>query len=176
MCDYNRLASSVARELIEIGVRCVVAAGWAVDDDAAYTFAETFYQNILQDNLQFGDAVFAARRETYRKHGGSITWGAYQAYGDPGWRINPGGAASSFATGARKFVAPEELLDGIAAVRMKISRHRDALSKPYARNLAAELQQAHRTLAEKLGGKTGSEICLGGSLRRARRRLLRARL
>ncbi|HMF49307.1 MAG TPA: CHAT domain-containing protein, partial [Candidatus Saccharimonadales bacterium] len=138
---YNRLAYSVARELIEIGVRCVVAAGWAVDDDAAYTFAETFYQNILQDNLQFGDAVFAARRETYRKHGGSITWGAYQAYGDPGWRIKPGGAASSLATSARKFVAPEELLDGIAAVRMKISRHRDALSKPYARNLAAELQQ-----------------------------------
>ena len=92
---YNRLAYSVARELIEIGVRCVVAAGWAVDDDAAYTFAETFYQNILQDNLQFGDAVFAARRETYRKHGGSITWGAYQAYGDPGWRVNPGGVRTA---------------------------------------------------------------------------------
>ena len=137
---YNRLAYSVARELIEIGVRCVVAAGWAVDDDAADTFAETFYQGILQENLQFGDAVFAARRETYRKHGGSITWGAYQAYGDPGWRVNPGGASSSFAKSAQRFVAPEELLDGIAAVRMKISRHRDALSKPYARNLAGELE------------------------------------
>ena len=126
---YNRLAYSVARELIEIGVRCVVAAGWAVDDDAAYTFAETFYHGMLQDNSQFGDAVFAARRETYRKHGGSITWGAYQAYGDPGWQVSPGSASSGFAKSARKFVAPDELLDSIGAVRMKISRHRDALSK-----------------------------------------------
>ena len=82
-------AYSVSRELIEIGVRCVIAAGWAVDDDAAYTFAEAFYRCILQDKLQFGDAVFEARRETYRKHGSSITWGAYQAYGDPGWRMDP---------------------------------------------------------------------------------------
>jgi CHAT domain-containing protein len=51
---YNRLAYSISRELIEIGVRSVIAAGWAVDDDAALTFADAFYRCILQDKLQFG--------------------------------------------------------------------------------------------------------------------------
>ena len=38
----NKLAYSLSRKLIEMGVRCVVAAGWAVNDDAACTFASTF--------------------------------------------------------------------------------------------------------------------------------------
>ena len=33
--EFNRLAASVSRELIEMGVRAVVAAGWAVNDAAA---------------------------------------------------------------------------------------------------------------------------------------------
>src|SRR4029077_5756656 len=32
--EFNRLAASVSRELIEMGVRAVVASGWAVDDVA----------------------------------------------------------------------------------------------------------------------------------------------
>src|SRR6185295_19115341 len=42
---YDRVAfaSGVAEALIKIGVRCVIAAGWAVDDVAAGTFATTFY-------------------------------------------------------------------------------------------------------------------------------------
>ncbi len=31
--DGNKLAASIARELIEIGVRCVIVAGWAVNDE-----------------------------------------------------------------------------------------------------------------------------------------------
>ncbi len=41
---WNKLAASVSEKLIEIGVRAVVAAGWAVNDGAAKKFAETFYQ------------------------------------------------------------------------------------------------------------------------------------
>src|SRR5262249_54084726 len=41
--DRARFASGVAGALIEIGVRCVVAAGWAVDDDVAKEFAAEFY-------------------------------------------------------------------------------------------------------------------------------------
>ena len=37
--NYHRLAASFATELIDIGVRAVVACGWAVDDGAAATFA-----------------------------------------------------------------------------------------------------------------------------------------
>ena len=137
---YNRLAYSISRELIEIGVRCVVAAGWAVDDDAAYTFADVFYQGILHEKLQFGDAVFAARRETYRKHGGSVTWGAYQAYGDAGWRIDPREGSGRRGRGSADFVSPEELIDGMRGIRTAIFQRRETLTKPAARSTAAQLQ------------------------------------
>ena len=138
---YNRLAYSVSRELIEIGVRCVIAAGWAVDDDAAYAFADTFYGAILEEKLQFGDAVFEARRETYRKHGGSITWGAYQAYGDPGWRVDPRAESSSPGRAAGKFVALEELVDQIERIRLGIYRRGETLAKPEAKSIVAQLKQ-----------------------------------
>ena len=137
---YNRLAYSIARELIEIGVRCVVAAGWAVDDDAAYTFADVFYRGILHEKLPFGDAVFAARRETYRRHGNSITWGAYQAYGDAGWRIDPREDSWSRGRDDSKFVSPEELIDHIRRIRTGIFQRRQTMTKPAARSTAAQLQ------------------------------------
>ncbi|HEX9788825.1 MAG TPA: CHAT domain-containing protein [Candidatus Binatia bacterium] len=138
---YNRLAYSVSRELIEIGVRCVIAAGWAVDDDAAYTFAETFYRGILQEKLQFGDAVFEARRDTYRKHGSSVTWGAYQAYGDPGWRLDPRAESSSGSRDAGRFVALEELVEQIDRIRLGIYRRGEAMTKSEAKGIVAQLKQ-----------------------------------
>ena len=41
--DRVAFAAGLARALIEIGVECVVVAGWAVDDVAATKFATTFY-------------------------------------------------------------------------------------------------------------------------------------
>jgi CHAT domain-containing protein len=138
---YHRLAYSISRELIEIGVRCVIAAGWAVDDDAADTFAETFYRGILQDKLQFGDAVFEARRETFHKHGSSITWGAYQAYGDPGWRVDPRAESNSPSRDSGKFLAPEELIDQIQRIRLSIYQRRDAMTRSDADSVAAQMKQ-----------------------------------
>jgi CHAT domain-containing protein/pimeloyl-ACP methyl ester carboxylesterase len=88
---YNRLAYSVARELIEIGVRAVVVAGWAVRDDAGEFFAETFYRALLHEQRTFGEAIHKARQMTYEepRFSGCNTWGAYQAYGDPGFRMDP---------------------------------------------------------------------------------------
>ena len=60
--DGNRLAASIARELIDIGVRCVIVAGWAVNDEGASLFGQTFYQNLLLQKLSFGEAVFEARQ------------------------------------------------------------------------------------------------------------------
>src|SRR5205814_5330234 len=109
---FNKLAYSVARQLIDIGVRAVVVAGWAVEDDPASLFAETFYEALLADNLSFGEAVFQARCVTWTRYPGSITWGAYQAYGDPGWRVDPKSDAPSprLQTGWGGG-APEALLD-----------------------------------------------------------------
>jgi tetratricopeptide (TPR) repeat protein len=82
----HRLAASVAEELIRMGVRAVVAAGWAVDDGAATTFATHLYRLMLGGE-DFGQAVLEARKTTHHRHGGTNTWGAYQCYGNPGFRL-----------------------------------------------------------------------------------------
>jgi pimeloyl-ACP methyl ester carboxylesterase len=83
---FPQLAANLATEFIRMGVRAVVAAGWAVEDLAATTFATTFYQQMLSGET-YGDAVKAARKATYDQHGTSNTWGAYQCYGDPDFRL-----------------------------------------------------------------------------------------
>ena len=107
---YNRLAYSLSRELIEIGVRTVVVAGRAVRDDAGEFFAETFYQALLNESMPFGEAIHKARQMTYEnsRFSGCNTWGAYQAYGDPGFIIK---ASSPSHMGQP--VAIEELLESI---------------------------------------------------------------
>jgi tetratricopeptide (TPR) repeat protein len=77
----------VAEALINAGVRCVVAAGWAVDDEAARVFATTFYDGLLNGSM-FIDAVMAARAAALAC--GGNTWAAYQCYGDPDWRYRRG--------------------------------------------------------------------------------------
>ncbi|NOQ45659.1 MAG: CHAT domain-containing protein, partial [Desulfobulbaceae bacterium] len=80
------LAANLASQLIEQGVRAVIAAGWAVDDAAALTFAQRFYAVFL-NGACFGEAVKEARAATQKEHPTVNTWGAYQCYGDPGYRI-----------------------------------------------------------------------------------------
>jgi hypothetical protein len=77
-----KLAANIGTQLIENGVRCVIAAGWAVDDSAALEFAEIFY-NRMFGGYAFGDAVLDARKSVFEKYGYTNTWGAYQCYGDP---------------------------------------------------------------------------------------------
>jgi hypothetical protein len=83
--DAHLLAASISRELMQIGVRAVVAAGWTVDDTAAVAFAKTFYAEMLR-GTGFGDAVTTARRAA-RQANNSMTWAAYQCYGDPQFRL-----------------------------------------------------------------------------------------
>ena len=78
-------AAGVAEQLIKIGVRCVVAAGWAVEDEPAKAFAIRFYERLLAGD-SFANAVGEARDLTWRM--GGNTWAAYQCYGDPDWRLS----------------------------------------------------------------------------------------
>lgn len=80
--DRTRLAASLAQELIRMGVRAVIAAGWAIDDNAAKVFANTCYHALLQ-GYPFGKAVLMARQATWHHDPNGNTWGAYQCYGDP---------------------------------------------------------------------------------------------
>src|SRR5205814_3235941 len=139
---FNKLAYSVARQLIDIGVRAVVVAGWAVEDAPASLFAEVFYEKLLADGLMFGDAVFKARCATWDRYPSSITWGAYQAYGDPGWRVDPKSDAPSPRMQAGvSGVAPEELLDRLETERQVVQRSGETMSRPEAQRLANNVQQ-----------------------------------
>ncbi len=84
--SHNKLAASIAVSLIERGVKAVVAAGWAVDDAVAVEFAEQFYTQMLS-GFTFGEAVISARSATYKSKSEYNTWGAYQCYGDPSYRL-----------------------------------------------------------------------------------------
>jgi hypothetical protein len=87
-------AANVAVEFMKLGARCVIAAGWAVKDDVAKLFGETFYQAML-DGDSFGNATLIARQAAYDaaapgsagEVARSNTWGAYQCYGDPDYRL-----------------------------------------------------------------------------------------
>ena len=104
--DRAEFAANIAEALIEIGVRCVVAAGWAVEDKPAETFATTFYETLLGGG-RFIDAVAAARTASWRAGAGGNTWSAYQCYGDPGWtwRRGSGDAQHAAVSPADEFAA-----------------------------------------------------------------------
>lgn len=93
--DRALFASGVAEQLIKIGVRCVIAAGWAVDDLAARNFATKFYGALLRRN-RFIDAVAEAREAVYSTE--DNTWAAYQCYGDPDWVFRTEGGESDVPT------------------------------------------------------------------------------
>ncbi|TXT41115.1 MAG: hypothetical protein FD135_574 [Comamonadaceae bacterium] len=83
---HTLFAANVAEQLIRNGVRCVVAAGWAVDDDAAQAFALGFY-GALKRGSNFAAAIHTARHDAYNRNRESNTWAAYQCYGDPAWTL-----------------------------------------------------------------------------------------
>ncbi|MEP7281738.1 MAG: CHAT domain-containing protein, partial [Rubrivivax sp.] len=84
--DRAQFAADVADALIRIGVRCVIAAGWAVEDEPARLFATTLYRELLAGR-SFIDAVARAREEAWNHADGGNTWAAYQCYGDPSWSL-----------------------------------------------------------------------------------------
>ena len=82
--DRAAFAANIAEELIRVGVRCVIAAGWAVEDGPAEKFATAFYAALL-GGARFIEAVSAARSAAWRENPRGNTWAAYQCYGDPEW-------------------------------------------------------------------------------------------
>ena len=82
-----QLAASIGVQLIRNGVKAVIVAGWAVNDESALDFAEVFYDRML-NGYSFGDAVREARMHCYEKDSRNNTWGAYQCYGDPYYKFD----------------------------------------------------------------------------------------
>ena len=98
-----KLAAGIGTQLIENGVKAVVVAGWAVDDTAASLFANHFYQNMFA-GLPFGEAVRKAREVIYNNNNGVNTWGAYQCYGNPFYRLKAEGRVHE----EKKYVITEQ--------------------------------------------------------------------
>ncbi len=142
----NKLAASVARELIAIGVRCVVVAGWAVNDESARLFGETFYAQLLLRRQSFGDAVFSARQAVWKSYPQDITWGAFQAYGDPIWLAEPAAEPGAASDMGGRFVSPDEMLDELARLRSELARRGDELDSTA---LQAQVDRVAEALARR---------------------------
>lgn len=142
---FNQLAYSLARELIEMGVRCVVAAGWAVDDDAACLFSTTFFTEFATNNVSFGRALWLARQKTYEKYPRVNTWGAYQAYGDPNYVLDPNREPVKSNTNWSP-VAPIELQDRLKSLESELQNQESAFTiDTLEDNLKSLLSQAPDT-------------------------------
>ncbi len=135
----HRLASSVAEELIKMGVKAVVAAGWAVDDAAAEKFAGVFYELMLGGEA-FGRAVLEARRLTHKDYPGTNTWGAYQCYGNPNFRLNLQGGGSREED---KFYSRREYRDELRSIAERPG-FQDERGNKWARDRLVELEKSLR--------------------------------
>jgi hypothetical protein len=140
----HRLAYSLARELIEMGVRCVVAAGWEVDDLAAKTFSATFFERFVGRGDSFGNALLEARRACHQGFRHLNTWGAYQAYGDPAFTL--GERATGEEDDEAPLLAPVELLDWLHARRQDARRGAGGSEKDRYRRMAARVALRLRAL------------------------------
>jgi len=150
--DRPRFAAGVAEELIRIGVRCVIAAGWAVDDGAAKAFATRFYDALLRGR-RFIDAVAEARQEAWDK--GGNTWAAYQCYGDPDWTFAPEAPdaqrpSASFADEFAGVASSKGLLLALEslAVRSKFQRAPSEEQQLRIRHLEARFASRWGTIGE----------------------------
>lgn len=140
--SYNHLAYSISRELIEMGVRCVIAAGWAVDDAAACSFSTAFFEHFIEKNQSFGQAVYEARRQTRLLYPELNTWGAYQAYGDPSFMLNPP-LMNKGTTPCQQQVSAHELQDYLTSI--DVDMHQKVREYSFD-SLHAELEQVAANL------------------------------
>ena len=148
---YNELAANLAVQFIRMGVKAVIAAGWAVNDQASLRFAECFYTRLLAGEF-FGEAVRAARDEVWQRFPDVNTWGAYQCYGDPAYRLRIVSVESA-PTARRPYHDPAELIADLEnlsqRIRMQVQAGRDdtaAAADPRAdiERLVAAIPDAER--------------------------------
>jgi beta-lactamase superfamily II metal-dependent hydrolase len=146
----QRFAPGIARELMAMGVKAVVAAGWNISDVAAVGFAKVFWSSLTRGD-SFGMAVRSARQEAAQLGSGN-TWAAYQCYGDPSFRMTARrrtGATAEMPTSSHDLVRDIQAL----AVRATDIRSRDV------REIAKRLQALREELVQLRGVADRSTFC-----------------
>jgi hypothetical protein len=153
---FPSLASNLATEFIRMGVRAVVAAGWAVADKAALTFASSFYKNMLAGE-SFGQSVKTAREDTFKLHSDLNTWGAYQCYGDPDFRLVLTAQVGADA-GPPAFLSPAHAIRDIGNIAARLKTESSTSRAVEVRRLRQIVEvldrkgwKAHGAIASALG-------------------------
>lgn len=155
---FHKLAANLGGQFIASGVKAVIAAGWPVEDEAAVTFCSTFYQMML-NGADFGSAVTAARQQTYSHE--SNTWGAYQCYGDPGFRLLMDTEVRRRVAGthysAEHFLDPAEMVIELGNLVSSARVERSTAAQERTARRVAEL----RNLAERKDWLQESRVLAG---------------
>lgn len=134
---FNHIAANLATQFIQMGAHAVVAAGWEVQDAPASHFANVFYEYML-GNYSLADSIHAARKDTHRKYPQWNTFGAYQCWGDPEFRLDPTSGLHHSDAGLLRFSSPRnytleaknirnEALSASEQRRKKLSQSADRL-------------------------------------------------
>ncbi|MFA5083081.1 MAG: CHAT domain-containing protein, partial [Hydrogenophilaceae bacterium] len=129
---WGELAANLATQFIEMGCKAVIAAGWAVDDQAANTYAQTFYEAMLKGS-RFAQAVLRARVVTQERHPMTNTWGAFQAYGDERYRFPDVDDADMQAP---EYVHPSHLIADLDMLNARLQGATDGEREYYGKLLA----------------------------------------
>lgn len=160
-------AAGLARACIRGGARAVVAAGWAIADDAAAAFAHVFYQKMLA-GCAFGEAVASARAMAAATSAGS-TWAAYQCYGDPNFvlpSVTPLAARRRWRSTSVDELGPppqvvQEVIDASVEVRMLLTRAERGLGGESTDLLARSFELWTDRISPQLLDDSGAALALG---------------
>lgn len=80
------VAAGLAEAFFKLGARNYVCTGWPVGSEAARAFAIEFYKVLLEGG-EIRQAMIKGRLGSANAKGGTSTWGAYQHYGSPYFRL-----------------------------------------------------------------------------------------
>jgi CHAT domain-containing protein len=81
----------LARAVLDTGAY-LVGTAWKVNDDAARSFAETFYDSFLKRYLSIGVSLRMSREACRTAAPQTAAWASYVLYGDPRLRFAPDGS------------------------------------------------------------------------------------
>lgn len=160
-------AAALGTAFIALGARVVVCAGWAVDDAAALTFARALYRALFAGQ-PVAEALHSARRACWQRHPGLNTWGAYQAYGDPAWRLQRPPQPSAPVRGSADplpLFLPAELrteLENLAeATRVRVALGEAPGLRPRLRALLRRAPRAWRAEGDVLAAVGNAYLAAG---------------
>ncbi|WP_235298833.1 DUF7379 domain-containing protein [Portibacter marinus] len=139
--DRHKLAANIGTQLIKMGVKAIVVAAWAVNDGAAKVFAESLYKYMIEGRF-FGEAVKAARGACYRHNRNNATWGAYQCYGSPWYKLVN---TDYYEPGKSEYISEEDVIIDLENLYIKCSNMDQESMEDVRNNLKECITKARKS-------------------------------